>query len=81
MTTIDSLEEAEAPFVGSKVTETEPPRSSRFGDLWWRYLVSLIAIAFSLFPVAVRDLGRVQPRALAEHGVADPRQLHARELP
>jgi arabinogalactan oligomer/maltooligosaccharide transport system permease protein len=51
MTTIDTLEEAEAPFAGSKVAETKGPRSSRFGDLWWRYLVSLIAIAFAIFPV------------------------------
>jgi arabinogalactan oligomer/maltooligosaccharide transport system permease protein len=50
MTTIDTLEEAEAPFAGSKVTEAPGPERLKFGDLWWRYLVSLIAIAFAIFP-------------------------------
>lgn len=50
MTTIDTLEEAEAPFAGSRVLEAAPRERPRFGDLWWRYLVSAIAIVFALFP-------------------------------
>jgi arabinogalactan oligomer / maltooligosaccharide transport system permease protein len=50
MTTIDRLEEAEAPFAGSKAAETPGPTRLGFGDLWWRYVVSLLAIAFAVFP-------------------------------
>jgi arabinogalactan oligomer / maltooligosaccharide transport system permease protein len=50
LTTIDTLEEAEAPFVGSQVADAPGPRRLHFGDLWWRYLVSLIAILFAIFP-------------------------------
>jgi arabinogalactan oligomer / maltooligosaccharide transport system permease protein len=50
MTTIDTLEEAEAPFAGSQVSEAPGPERLRFGDLWWRYLVSVLAIAFAIFP-------------------------------
>jgi arabinogalactan oligomer / maltooligosaccharide transport system permease protein len=50
MTTIDTLKEAEAPFEGSRVAEAPGPQRLGFGDLWWRYLVSVIAIAFAIFP-------------------------------
>jgi arabinogalactan oligomer/maltooligosaccharide transport system permease protein len=50
MTTIDTLEEAEAPFAGSRVVEAAPKEPRRHGDLWWRYLISIVAIAFAIFP-------------------------------
>lgn len=50
MTTIDTLDEAEAPFAGSQVVEAPGPRRLRVGDLWWRYLISLLAILFAIFP-------------------------------
>ena len=45
-----SLEHTEA-AVGSRVQETTPGRRPIFSYNWWRYLVSLIAILFALFPI------------------------------
>ena len=53
MTTIDTLEEAEAPFPVAGGARRSARAGRDFGDHWWRYLVSLLAIAFAFFPVAV----------------------------
>ena len=34
------------------VAERRGPRRFRLGDTWWRHLVGLLAVGFSLFPVA-----------------------------
>ena len=62
MTTIDTLDEAEAPFAGSRVVEAAPKEPRRRGDLWWRYLISIVAIAFAIFPALYVALGGVQLR-------------------
>lgn len=49
-----SLEHAEAQAVlaGSQIAEAKRPRGSVMGGNWWRYLISLVAIFFALFPIA-----------------------------
>jgi len=44
-----ALEHSEA--VGTRVQEAAPGRRPIFSYNWWRYLVSLIAILFALFPI------------------------------
>jgi len=46
MTTFEQTET----LAGTRVAEAAPHEPRRRGDLWWRYLVSLLAIAFALFP-------------------------------
>jgi arabinogalactan oligomer/maltooligosaccharide transport system permease protein len=47
MTTIDQAEAV----AGTRAAEAAPGRRPLFSYNWWRYLVSLAAIAFALFPV------------------------------
>jgi arabinogalactan oligomer/maltooligosaccharide transport system permease protein len=47
MTTIDQAEAV----AGTRAAEAAPGRKPLFSYNWWRYLVSLAAIAFALFPV------------------------------
>jgi arabinogalactan oligomer/maltooligosaccharide transport system permease protein len=46
MTTFEQTET----LAGTRVAEAAPHEPRPRGDLWWRYLVSLLAIAFALFP-------------------------------
>lgn len=47
MTTLDQAEAV----AGTRVAEVSRGRRSVFSYNWWRYVVSLIAIAFALFPI------------------------------
>ena len=47
MTTLEQAEAAAAP----RVAEAAPRRRPALAGNWWRYLVSLLAIAFALFPI------------------------------
>jgi arabinogalactan oligomer/maltooligosaccharide transport system permease protein len=47
MTTLDQAEAA----YKADVLEAAPRRGPRRGENWWRYLVSLLAIAFAVFPI------------------------------
>jgi ABC-type maltose transport system permease subunit len=47
MTTLDQAETV----AGARVAEAAPGRRPIFSYNWWRYLVSLAAILFALFPV------------------------------
>ena len=47
MTTLDQAETV----AGTRVAQASPGRRSLFSYNWWRYLVSLLAIGFALFPV------------------------------
>ena len=48
-----SLEHAEAQAVqAAAVAEAKRPRGSLGGGNWWRYLISLVAMLFALFPIA-----------------------------
>ena len=47
MTTLDQAEAA----YKAEVLEAAPRRGRRRGGNWWRYLVSLLAIAFAVFPI------------------------------
>ena len=76
-----ALEHTEAIPSTPRCRDATPGRRPIFSYNWWRYLVSLAAILFALFPDHLGRLGGIQPPPVAHERAADPGPRDARELP
>jgi len=52
MSTLDQTARTIEASKTAKVAERPAPRRPELGDMWWRHLVALGALAFALFPIA-----------------------------
>ena len=75
-----ALEHTDA-IAGTRAAVVSPGRRPIFSYNWWRYLVSLAAILFALFPIVWVVSAAFSPDPLAHERGADPGPRDARELP
>ena len=49
---MSSLDQAARTLDQATAAEKRAPRRPQLGDMWWRHVVALLALAFALFPIA-----------------------------
>ena len=72
-----ALDAAAAAAAAEKPAPERPP----LREVWWRYLVGLVAMAFALFPVVYVVSAAFNPVPSLSTASVDPGRTHARELP